>query len=85
MIKGIIDRFEGNHAVILIEKYNQEIIVDKRDLPTGSKENTVLSLIKTDDDDGIGRFKINSIDTTSTISKAQKSSDLMSKLRSKNK
>lgn len=42
---GVIDRFEGNQwAVILIEKLNEEIIIDKRELPISVDVNVWLNI-----------------------------------------
>jgi len=44
IIVGYIDRFEDDHAVILIEKFKEEITLPKKILPTNSKENTHLQI-----------------------------------------
>ncbi|MBM7599346.1 hypothetical protein JOC34_001714 [Virgibacillus halotolerans] len=76
---GILDRFtDNNKAVILIEEIKEELIVSISDLPKGSKENTHFQIEKV----GAG-FRINSIDHTKTRQEAQKTSDLMKKLRAK--
>lgn len=38
--KGVLDRFEQNQAVILIEELNKEMIIPMSELPSGSIENT---------------------------------------------
>ncbi|WP_197046625.1 DUF3006 domain-containing protein [Oceanobacillus salinisoli] len=80
MIKGVLDRFEGNNAVILIEELKEEMVVPREKLPEGSMVNTYFNLEKKDD-----KFEIVSIDEHATMSDSQKSSDLMAKLRSKSK
>ncbi|WP_067726080.1 DUF3006 domain-containing protein [Oceanobacillus damuensis] len=77
-MKGILDRFEGDKAVILVEENKTELIVEKSELPPGSKVNTVLLV-----EENNGEYTILSVDTASTQAEAQKSSDLMAKLRAK--
>jgi Ser/Thr protein kinase RdoA (MazF antagonist) len=77
-MKGILDRFEGDKAVILIEENNAELVIEKNELPTGSNVNTVFRMEASN-----GSYNILSIDTAKTDVDAKKSSDLMAKLRSK--
>ncbi len=77
-MKGVLDRFEGDKAVVLIEENKSELIVGKSELPEGSKVNTVFLL-----DERNGEYTIVSIDTAGTQAEAQTSSDLMAKLRAK--
>ena len=79
-MKGILDRFEGNQAVILIEEAKEEWIVSKEDLPRGSTEHTIFNLVKEN-----GSYKIINIDLAQTKAAARKSSSLMNQLREKNK
>ncbi|WP_010647998.1 DUF3006 domain-containing protein [Oceanobacillus massiliensis] len=79
-MEGILDRFEGETAVILIDKNKTELIIDKSKLPAGSKIGTVFHVEK----EG-GEFKPVSINVEKTQMEAEKSSDLMEKLRSKSK
>ncbi|MBP1971121.1 hypothetical protein J2Z83_003260 [Virgibacillus natechei] len=74
--RGMIDRFEGNKAVILIEDLNEELIVPRQDLPIGSKVNTWF-LMKIED----GNFKIISIDWKLTKEQDERIKALMEKLR----
>lgn len=77
-MKGILDRFEGDKAVILIEENNAELVIEKSELPTGSNVNTVFQM-----EENNGNYNLLSIDTTETKNDAKKSADLMAKLRSK--
>lgn len=80
-MNGILDRFEENNkAVILIEEIDEELIVPVEKLPKGSVVNTYFSIEKKD-----GEYQIVSIDNTTTKEEAQKTSDLMAKLRAKSK
>ncbi|WP_245843898.1 DUF3006 domain-containing protein [Oceanobacillus rekensis] len=77
-MKGILDRFEGDKAVILIEENNAELVIKKSELPVGSDINTAFRMESSN-----GSYNILSIDTSKTDAEAKKSSDLMAKLRSK--
>ncbi|GGN51615.1 hypothetical protein GCM10007971_06300 [Oceanobacillus indicireducens] len=79
-MKGILDRFEGNQAVILIEETKEELIVNKEVLPRGSMKNTIFNLKK--ESDG---YTIVNIDLAQTKAAERKSSSLMDQLRAKNK
>lgn len=45
-MRGILDRFEGDKAVILLQDTKEEYIVNESELPAGSKINTVFDLEK---------------------------------------
>ncbi|SHG35915.1 DUF3006 domain-containing protein [Ornithinibacillus halophilus] len=78
-MRGILDRFEDqDKAVILIEDEKEEVIIPASDLPEGSKVNTYFKMEKQD-----GTYRIISIDESATEEEAQKTSDLMAKLRAK--
>ncbi|MFD1848837.1 DUF3006 domain-containing protein [Oceanobacillus bengalensis] len=79
-LKGILDRFEGAHAVILIEERMEEIVIPRDELPDGSEVNTHFNLEKRNDS-----YVIASIDLAATTTQAQKSSSLMEQLRAKKK
>jgi hypothetical protein len=74
----MLDRFEDNKAVILIEKTKEELIIDRELLPSGSSVNTYFTLEKKN-----GTYKITAIDEKTTGLQARKSSELMKKLRKK--
>lgn len=78
MIKGVLDRFEGEQAVILVEEDKSEFTVPRSLLPANSEKNTIFQLEKK-----AGSHKIIAIDDTETASAQAKSSDLMNKLRAK--
>lgn len=80
MKKGILDRFEGEQAVILIEEDKEEIIVQKSELPPNSKKNTIFKLKKQN-----GEYRITGIDDTATNQASAKSASLMDQLRAKSK
>ncbi|WP_047981809.1 DUF3006 domain-containing protein [Ornithinibacillus contaminans] len=77
-MKGVLDRFEGNLAVILIEEVQKELILDKEKLPKGSQVNTVFSIEQRDDD-----FHILGIDEKEEHVAKATTSDLLAKLRAK--
>ena len=77
-MRGILDRFEGEQAVILIEEVKKEIIVAKNELPANSEVNTVFKIVEEN-----GSFKIAAIDIAATKQASQQSSALMDKLRKK--
>ena len=77
-MRGILDRFEGEQAVILIEEVKQEIIVSKNNLPANSEVNTVFKLTEEN-----GNYSIAGIDIAATKQASQESSALMDKLRKK--
>lgn len=79
-MKGILDRFEGNQAVILIEETKEELIVNREGLPRGSAKHTIFNLEKAN-----GSYQIASIDLTQTKAAAKKSASLMDQLRGKKK
>lgn len=79
-MKGILDRFEGEQAVILIEEANDEWIVDKNDLPAGSEKHTIFKLSKEN-----GAYTILDIDVQATEQAREKSSSLMEQLRAKSR
>lgn len=57
-LKGVIDRLEGNKAVIILES-NQEIIWPKNKLPKGVKEGSSLKFfLKIDKKDWKRKVKI---------------------------
>jgi Ser/Thr protein kinase RdoA (MazF antagonist) len=77
-MKGILDRFEGDKAVILIEEENAELIVNKTDLPLNSEVNTIFLIEKKADD-----YQIIKVDDAATNQAKEKSTLLMDKLRAK--
>lgn len=79
-MRGILDRFEGDKAVILLQDTKEEYIVNKSELPAGSKINTVFDLEK-----NRTTYKIKRINISNTEEAAQQSSDLMAKLRAKSR
>jgi len=79
-MKGILDRFENDQAVILIEEINEEVIFPKSELPAGSDVNTYFTIEKRDDG-----YHIIAIDQEKTKNEAQTTSDLMKTLKAKNK
>lgn len=79
-MKGILDRFEGEQAVILIDEEQTEVIVNANELPSGSKRNTMFKMEKVN-----GAYKIVGIDVQATKQAETKSSSLMDQLRAKSK
>ncbi|MFC3041769.1 DUF3006 domain-containing protein [Virgibacillus xinjiangensis] len=79
-MKGIVDRFEGTKAVILLEEIKEELIVDREELPDGSDINTVVQV-----EDQDGEYRVIAKDDAQTDEQSGTTSDLMSKLRAKSK
>ena len=77
-MKGVLDRFEGNQAVILIEEDKAEIIIPKEELPKGSEVNTVFKVENKD-----GEYKILAVDKDAEQEARESTADLMAKLRAK--
>lgn len=77
IVKGILDRFEENKAVILIEDQKEEIIVDKDILPENSDVSTWFDIKKQG-----GSYNL-IIDPDLTHEKKQKATDLRAKLKAK--
>lgn len=48
-MKGVLDRFEEDKAVILVEDKNQEIVINKNQLPANSKTGTWFTIKKLED------------------------------------
>ncbi|MHA6251513.1 DUF3006 domain-containing protein [Oceanobacillus sp. CAU 1775] len=78
MKKGVLDRFEGEQAVILVEEDHAEFIVHQDKLPANSEKNTIFKVEKQ-----VDGYQIIAIDEAATKSAQAKSSDLMNKLRAK--
>lgn len=76
-MKGVLDRFEDDKAVILIETEKMEIIVDKNKLPDRSDVSTWFDIEKQNED-----YKL-TIDSDKTKQMKQKSADLRAKLQAK--
>ena len=77
-MKGVLDRFEGNKAVILIEEKKAELIIPIEELPKGSKVNTVFKMEEVD-----GEYKVISIDLDAEKEVKETTADLLAKLRAK--
>ncbi len=71
-MKAVIDRFEGNYAVILVG--NEEVMVDVpiKFMPRGAKEGSWLKIV----------FEL---DSEGTEKQKEKISNLLDKLKSKNR
>lgn len=78
-LRGVLDRFEKNVAVILFEDIDQELIIPRDQLPNGSVENTWFSIKY-----HTNGYKIISIDKEKTKKEKKKSLKLLKKLQ-KNK
>jgi len=79
-MKGVIDRFEGDKAVILIEEDGKEITVLKSDLPEKCEQNTILKIEKKNDN-----YQIIERDEEARKNAQQTSADLLQALRNKSK
>lgn len=78
-MKGVLDRYEGMDAVILVEENKQEFTVPKTDLPEGSFEGVWFHLAEIN-----GSYKVQSIDVAATEEKSTANALLLESLR-KNK
>ncbi|WP_077622701.1 DUF3006 domain-containing protein [Sediminibacillus massiliensis] len=80
-MKGVLDRIEDEqHAVILIEKENKEIVVPVEKLPSGSKEDSWFEI----EMDGKHVTSIK-LDQEKTASRQGAADNLLKELRSKSK
>ena len=77
-MQGVLDRFEGNLAVILIEEEKSELVLPKEALPEDSKVNTIFQMEKQD-----GEYKILAIDQEAVQKATETTADLLAKLRAK--
>ncbi|HLQ82256.1 MAG TPA: DUF3006 domain-containing protein [Pseudogracilibacillus sp.] len=75
-IHGVLDRFENNHAVILIASNHDELIINQTELPSGSKEGTWFNLEKT-----THTYIITSINHALTKKMQTETEDLMQQLK----
>lgn len=74
----MLDRFESNQAVVLVEEINKEWIIEQDKLPAGSKEGDWFTLeINGDEIDSITK------NPQLTEQKSQMVDDLMQSIRSK--
>lgn len=80
-MKGYLDRIEDNkHAVILVEELGKEYIIDVARLPNNSKEGTWFHLEIVNDE-----IVEITIDEAMKEEMEKKISNIMDKLRNKNK
>lgn len=77
-MKGVLDRFEGNLAVILIEENKAEVVIPTEKLPEGSKVNTVFKMVKSS-----GSYTIIEVDLSAEQEAKETTQDLMAKLRAR--
>jgi Ser/Thr protein kinase RdoA (MazF antagonist) len=77
---GVLDRFEGELAVILVEEEKEEFTVDKKELPSGSEVNTLFNVTKEN-----GNYRILEINKEATSKAQKKSANLMDQLRARSK
>ena len=78
VFSGVLDRFENNIAIILIEEIGEELIIAKDQLPENSSENTWFKIEK-----HAGTYKVIAIDSDKTDQEAKKSLQLIKTLRQK--
>lgn len=80
-MKGIIDRFEGELAVILVEAENREILIPTSELPA---DCIVKSVVRIDESEENTHPKI-TLDEEADEENKQKSSDLREALLKRKK
>lgn len=80
MLKGVLDRIEGESAVILLEEIGQEFTVPAKELPKSSEEGTHFTVKKCEEG-----YKILEIDQEGTKEAKETSEDLLAQLRAKSK
>lgn len=79
-IKAVLDRFEGDYAVLLLEHWNEEVLILKEDLPEGSKENMWFQLAKKNNN-----YKVTGIDKETSKRKRELARRLNSQLKDQSK
>lgn len=79
-MKGMVDRYEGEQAVILAVETNQEWIVQKSDLPAGCEKGTWLSF--EEKEEGLSHLQI---EFGLTQEKKQSAENLLQSIRSRSK
>lgn len=80
MMKGVLDRYEGGLAVILVEESKEEFTLEKTELPKGSTQGTWYHLIH-----GENGYAISSIDVAATEEKSSANALLLEKVQQKKK
>lgn len=75
-MKGVLDRIEGNLAVILIEARKEEVVVPMCELPAGSEEGTWFTIEMIDEE-----FEIVENDERTTKEKRARVKGLLDRLR----
>lgn len=75
-VHGVLDRIEGEKAVILIEELNEQWIVPKKQLPKQSKQQMWFNIQHEGD-----KIQIISIDQEKTDKEREKSEHLIKKLK----
>ncbi|MDL4843079.1 DUF3006 family protein [Aquibacillus rhizosphaerae] len=80
-MKGFLDRIENDrHAVIIVEEINQQFVIAKNHLPSGSQIHDWFELSEKDGD------IINiSLDRKTTEIQKNKTENLINRVRTKNK
>lgn len=73
---GVLDRFEGNLAVILVEENNEQFTIEREKLPAESVEGTWFHLSKHRDS-----YHVNSIDIAKTEEKSAANALLLERLQ----
>lgn len=73
---GVLDRMEGDQAIILIETTNKTLIVNKASLPVDVQMNELLKIEVSDH-----TYQIISVDHLLTEKRERKSTCLINKLR----
>lgn len=77
---GLLDRFEGEKAVILVEEKNREWIVEKSRLPDGSEKGSWLSF-----EENEGELSHFQIESDLTKEKKETAADLLQSIRLQSK
>jgi len=79
-MRGVLDRFEGDNAVILVEENKEEFLVKKGELPAASEPGVWFHLSHNQHG-----YTISSIDVSKTEEKSSANALLLERLRSKKK
>lgn len=79
-MKGVLDRFEGNLAVILLEDEAKEFTTEKESLPKGSVVGTWFHITHNQ-----SNYAISSIDIAETEAKSAANALLLEQLRDRKK
>jgi len=77
-MKAVLDRFEGDQAVLLMEHWNEEIVVPRKNLPEDSEKNMWFLMKKKNEE-----YQVVSVDYETSKIETEKARKLMDSLKQK--